>query len=448
MSQVGSELANVNTRNLLPKTTELGLTTALAFGRDMLRGPLAYFERYGDTFETKLLGVPYVVTRDPNWIMEVLLKQHASVIKDSTTRALTMLLGNGLLVSEGELWKTRRRLIQPHFQPAQLGGLFSNMQRETSREIESWQSGQSINLNELMARISLRAALRALCGAEADRLPDCESSILACMNYFSGFLGTLIPLPTWVPTPTNLRFIRARRHLRSAVAAIVREAEKGTAEGTPLGNLLLARREGHITDEALQDEVITLLLAGHETSALTLTYTLGLLAQHPSEQDAIAEELAVSGVPSSMQDVQRASRLRSALTESLRLYPASWAVGREVIVPVEIQGQKLAPGTQLFLHQWAAHHDPRWFSEPNRFDPTRWTEAFTANLPKGAYAPFGAGPRVCIGQHFALAEIMVVLGTLLSRFRHIAVSEFPPPLQPSVTLRPRAPVLVRVQSRA
>jgi cytochrome P450 len=427
----------------LPRPTEPGLLTSFRFGRDMLGAPITYFSRYGDTLAVRFLGVPYVVTRDPAWIADVLVKHHGSFVKDSVTRGLGALLGRGLLVSDGDPWRTRRKAMQPHFQPAELDGLFPVFAEEAARETATWRSGQVLDLHSAMTRIAMSTALRALFGAAPGRFDAFERSMQHAMEYFAGVAGTLTPMPQWIPTTTNLRFRRARRDLRAAVGALIRGAQKNGAPGTPLENLLTLR----LTDEALEDEAITLLLAGHETSSLTLTYTCALLAHHAEAQAAVAAELAQTGSPASMRDVQQASALRGALTESLRLYPASWSVGREVSAPVEVQGQSLVPGTQIFIHQWAAHRHPRWFPEPLAFRPSRWTDAFAASLPRCLYAPFGAGPRVCIGQHFALAEVMVVLGTILSQFHLAPVSAFPPPLQASITTRPLGPVTVRVEAR-
>jgi cytochrome P450 len=438
-------------RSPLPRPKEPGLVTALRFGNDMFSAPMSYFEQYGDTLTMRLFGVPYVVTRDPLWIADVLVKYHASFIKDSVTRGLGSLLGQGLLVSEGEPWRARRKAMQPHFQPTQLEGLLKGFAEETARETATWRTLQVVDLNAATTRIALGIALRSLFGATLADIETFERSLRHATDYFTGVAGTMITLPLWLPTPTNVRYQRARRHLRSAVAQLIQNAQAedaAAAVGTPLGNLLAARSASTITDEQLLDEAITLLLAGHETSSATLTYTLGLIAAYPAVQSSIAEELARDGVPSSLRQLQQPSALRRALTESMRLYPASWAVGREVRTPIEIQGQLLAKGTQILVHQWAAHRHPHWFPNPSAFEPSRWSEDFTAGLPKCLYAPFGAGPRVCIGQHFALAELMVALGTVLSQFQLTAVSVFPPALQASITTRPLASVTVRIEARA
>jgi cytochrome P450 len=239
--------------------------------------------------------------------------------------------------------------------------------------------------------------------------------------------------------------LRAKAQLHQLLDKILSsDAESSSV----LGVLQAAERRGELTRDDIADETMTMLVAGHETAALSLTYLLGELGCAPAQQDVVAAEAATwSDVPS-LVELMRDGSVHRAVLEGLRLYPVAWATGREVIEPVSIQGIPLHVGTQVYLYQWAMQRSERVYPRALEFWPNRFIERSVSALPKGAFSPFGGGPRVCIGYQFALAEIATILAHVLRRFRVDMLSAFPPRLRASVTARPRDPVIVRVQRRA
>ncbi len=434
-------------KSTLSRPFEPGLLTALRFGKDPLWGPGRYFARFGNTFRSHVLGAPVIMTRDPGWMHEVLVQQASAFHKDKTTKQLSAFLGQGLLTNDGNEWRERRRILQPHFHPGAGDRTFEMFAEEAETEAQRWAGKSVVEMHEAMTRLTMRIALRVLFGANPDDFSSFEDIMAAAMTYFQGVGGTQQPLPTWVPTPTNRSFLRAREELRARFSEIVASARRAGGSGTLLNQLLAAKESASLSDQQVVDEAITMLVAGHETSALALCYTLHLLAMHPLSQRRLFEEVKERGIPSGFQDVQREGALRNTLTESLRLYPVTWAVGREAVEQVMVQGQPVARGTQVYIHQWQAHRHPDYFPDPERFFPERWTQEFTRALPKSLYSPFGAGPRVCIAHHFALSELATVLAVLIRRFEFTRHTTAPLRFRPSITARPRDGVLLRPRAR-
>lgn len=268
-------------------------------------------------------------------------------------------------------------------------------------------------------------------------------------------LATWSFLPEWVPLPLLGRFKRAQRDLDNIVHGFIRQRRAtGDRTGDLLDMLLDARDENGVgmPDQQVRDEVMTLLLAGHETTANTLSWTLYLLALNPEAQSCLASEVrdVLHGATPDAASLSRLSYTQMVLMESQRLYPPAWAVGRKAIRAFEIMGYRLPAGTNLSISQWVMHRDPRYYPDPERFDPSRWKEeaAGRRKLPKFAYLPFGAGPRVCIGAGLALTEAALVLATLIQRFRFSLVSRDPVEKLLSVTLRPKNGLRLRVEHAA
>ncbi|HKO49346.1 MAG TPA: cytochrome P450 [Polyangiaceae bacterium] len=430
-----------------PRPRGPALFTVLDIGRDQLDGPIRYFDQLGDTFQISFLGRPLIASRDPLLFEDVLIREHKRFIKDEITRGLSKLVGQGLLTSDREPWKKHRRILAPHFQAAEIATYLAVFREEAERELERWTPGSTVELHRAMARLSMRIALRTVFGADSEMDEDLEPSMRDAMLFFVGVAGTAITLPLALPTPTNRRFIRAREHLNATVRRLITRARERGAGNSVLQSLLEARESGELSEQQLVDEGITMLVAGHETSALAMTYTLALLGDRPDEQRAIQEELDAE-FPDTLERLRRPSHLNRALRESFRLYPEAWAVGREALEDCQVAGFDVARGSQVFLYQWAAHRHPHWFSDPERFRPERWTAEFESTLPRCLYAPFGAGPRLCIGNLFAIAEVTIALATFLSRLDFQAIRPFVPRLVPALTLRPQGPVPIVPRARA
>ncbi len=427
----------------LPAPSEHPLRTVLCFARAPFTAPGEYFARLGDTFRLNALGQSAVFTRSPEWFDAVLVQRAKSFRKDALTRGLSDVLGHGLLTTDGEVWRERRRALAPEFAPLRIVDHLALFEEETERALAKLAGRESVDLGAMMSSLTLRVALRAFFHAPPWFERDLTAEMDAVMTYFEGVLGTQVPLPLWVPSFGNRRFLRARARLHRFLDGLFAEP---AFRASPLG--VLRRDHPELLDTDLRAEAMTLLVAGHETSALGLTYLLAELAKLPEEQSAIVREVATWATPASLANVMERGPLGRALLEGMRLYPVTWALGREALEDVVIGGEALARGTQVYLYQWAALRSGRYFPEPERFWPERFVQQPLASLPKGLYSPFGAGPRICIGNHFALAEMAVVLGRTLARYELEPLGEFPSAFRASITARPAAPVRVRLRRRA
>jgi cytochrome P450 len=305
-----------------------------------------------------------------------------------------------------------------------------------------------------LMRLTLEIACRTFFGADAAQDPqivgDAMYKALAAIDVR---FGRLFPIPDWFPTPANLRLRRAVRTLDTIVQSLIHRRRTNPANGSHdlLWALLhaTAEDESPMTDAQLLDEARTVFLAGHETTALALTYALYLLAENPESQSLLqAEVSAVVGDRLPAHDnLQRLPLLRGVVMESMRLYPPADVLGREAIEDCRIGDVAVPRGTTIFMSQWVMHRDPRFFAEPLAFQPQRWTEAFERALPRFAYFPFGGGPRNCIGQAFAIAEAMLVLATICQRHAFAPDPTFKLELWPTITLRPKAGVRLQVRAR-
>jgi cytochrome P450 len=403
--------------------------------------------RLGPFVRTRLPMHLYFVSA-PDMIEEVLVKQAARFKKDRVSRQLSRAIGEGLVLSEGELWRRQRRLMGPAFHQAELrsyGGVMVELAREAAA---SWRAAETRNVHEDMMALTLKIVAKLLFGADvASDARDIGQTISSLMEDFSGELGlgALTPLGR-LPTPRGLRIRRNVRRLDRIVFRIIAQRRAAADVGHDLLSLLLRARDEdgtHMSDQQLRDEVLTLFVAGHETTALALTYALVLLAQHPEPQAALAAELAqvLGGRPPDLADLERLKVTEAVLLEAMRLYPPVWGIGREALEPVEIGGFRIPKGSSVFMSQWVVHRDPALYPEPERFRPERWL-GDAPRPARFAYFPFGGGPRVCIGNRFAMMEATLVLAVLAQRFRFATTPETKLEILPTATLRPRGAVLL------
>lgn len=431
----------------------------LSFLWRLLRAPEGWLDfltgcqrQYGNVVSFRFLGVPACLINDAAGIEQVLVTDHQNFTKSMDYRALSRVLGQGLLTSEGELWKHQRRLVQPAFFRERIlsyGGLMTSY---TTRLVQSWQSGEVRDVHRDMMRVTLEIAARSLFSVEiegdAGAISQALTVILNEMPKLAGFAF----LPDWVPVPGLGGFRRALAELDGVVYGIIRRRRtSGERPGDLLDMLLDARDEDGqgMSDRQLRDEVMTLLLAGHETTANTLSWTLYLLAQNPAEQAHLAEELGtvLEGRTAEAAALQRLPYTQMVLMEAQRLYPPAWAIGRKALHDFDVSGYRVRAGTNIIVSQWVLHRDPQLYPNPQRFDPERWREevAGRRSLPKFAYLPFGAGPRVCVGASLALTESALVLATLMQHFRFSLASAEKVKAFPSVTLRPKKGLHLRVE---
>lgn len=404
----------------------------------------------------RVLGLSYVVFFEPSAVEQILVARNAAFSKDRFTRDLRRVLGTGLLTSEGELWRRRRKLVAPSLQRQEIAEYGPVMAERAAAFVAEQPAGACFDVHSAMMHLTLDILVRALFGTELGRPGEVERVLDRIMEEYSPASESLrVSLPDWVPISSRARLAGLSAELDDILFELMarKKAALGAAEaaGTPAADLLTrlmraSDEEGSLSERALRDEAMTLFLAGHETTALTLTYALRLLALHPRERLQLQQELrrVLAGRMPTMADLPALPFTRGVIDESLRMYPPAWALAREPGEDIELDGVEIAAGTQLLVCPWIMHRDPRFFDEPERFWPERWTKP---RAPRFAYLPFGAGPRVCIGNHFAIAEAVLVLATLVQRAEFQLERQPALRLMPTVTLRPGGPVLMRMNRR-
>jgi cytochrome P450 len=430
--------------------------TALRGLRGVRGRPLSFFHdaarRWGDVVQLWVGPKRVCLLSHPDGVKELLVNQGRNFIKSPALRRTKNVLGEGLLTSEGELHLRQRRLAQPAFHRDRIAGYARTMVEDAARAADGWRDGAEVDVHREMMRLTLGIAGKTLFGANV--APEAEEIAAALDVVMDLFPRTTLPFSTLLdrlPIPSTRRFFRARARLDETVHRMVRERRaSGEDAGDLLSMLLSAREEGRgMSDEQVRDEAITLLLAGHETTANALSWSWYLLAGHPEAEAALHEELdaVLGGRLPGLDDLPRLPFTRAVLAESMRLFPPAWIVGREAVGPFEVGGYRVPAGALVFACQWVVHRDARFFPRPERFDPWRWTPEMEAALPRFAYFPFGGGTRKCIGESFAWTEGILVLATLAQRWR---LSLLPsPPVQPVplITLRPRYGIPVRLERR-
>jgi cytochrome P450 len=413
------------------------------FRRDRLDFITRCNRDYGDVVQIRLAHRRVLLFFHPDQIEQVLVTKSKNFIKHFAMRLNPVLLGKGLLTSESQFWLRQRRLIQPIFNHQRILQYAPAMVSATERLIADWKPDERRDIHAEMMRVTLAIAAKTLFNAEVGSDAQAVAHALEVMqqNFLERF-NSLWPLPLWIPTPANLRARRAARKLDDILFRIIRERrQSGVDHGDLLTLLLRARDESDgtgMTDQQLRDEAMTLFLAGHETTALVLSWAWYLMAQHPKEEQKLWAELeaVLAGRTPTVDDWPRLKFTESIALETMRLYPPAYVIGREALADCDIGGWTVPRGTTVLMPAWVVHRDARFFDDPERFRPERWSEERMKALPKFAYFPFGGGPRVCIGQQFAMMELVLILATIAQRFRfRIAPGTRITP-QPLFTLRP------------
>jgi len=418
--------------------------------------PLEYFTKvareYGDVAGLRVLNFKTVFINHPSLIEEVLVTNARKYSKGRVLRANRHVFGEGLLTSEGDFWLRQRRLAQPAFHRARVASYAATMVDYTERMVQGWRGGEERDAHQEMMRLTLEIVAKTLFDADVERdAQEVGKSLELLLEIGANFRRTIF-VPHWLPTPTNLRVRREVKQIEKILYRIIAERRaSGRDAGDLLSMLLSAQDEdgSRMTDRQLRDEAITLFLAGHETTASTLSWTWWLLARHPAVEAKLHAELdAVLGDRApTLDDLPKLRYTGHLITESLRLYPAAWGMARLVVEDHEIAGYAVTKGMGVAMAQWVVHRDPRWYDAPEEFRPERWEDDLLKRLPRFAYFPFGGGPRQCIGNAFALMEAALILATIARKFRFLLVADHPVVPLASITLRPRHGVRVTLESR-
>jgi cytochrome P450 len=426
--------------------------------QEYARDPLGFLSgcarEHGDIVRLRFMSQTFYLFSHPDLIEYVLVENNRNFVKTRILRRNRRLLGEGLLTSDGGFWRRQRRLAQPAFHRKRVAAYAEVMAAFAERSLEGWRDGQTIDVHEEMIRLTLEIVAKCLFGAAVGtEAKDVGRAIKVALEDFTS-QRRLIRIPKSLPTPHNIRFQMAARRLDRIVHTIIEERRKSGEEdrGDLLSMLMLAEDDSgeRMTDKQLRDEVMTLLLAGHETTANALSWTFWLLSLNLEAEAKLAEELGrvLGGRVPTMADLPNLPYVERVLKESMRLYPPAWVMGREAIGECEVGGYRVSAGTTALMSQWVMHRDPRYHHDPERFEPDRWSPEYEKVLPRFAYFPFSGGPRQCIGADFAMTEARLILAALAQRFKmELAPGQRVEPY-PSITLRPQKGIRMTLAERS
>jgi cytochrome P450 len=426
----------------------------LALARDSLP-VLRRMAEYGDVSQFAVGRHRVYLTTDPDLVRDVLVTHQRSFAKGRALERAKMLLGEGLLTSHGEFHLRQRRLAQPAFHRDRIAAYGSAMVDYTVRRRDGWRHGVPIDVAAEMMGLTLAIVGKTLFDADVEReAPEIGASLTDAMETVRYAVLPFSEVLQHLPIPVMLRFNRAKRRLDQTIYRIIAErraamAAGDTADRGDLLSMLLTAQDapehagagddGRMSDLQLRDEAMTIFLAGHETTANALTWTLYLLSQHPEVERRLHAELdaALAGRLPAAADLPALPYTRMVLAESMRLFPPAYVIGRRALEDYSLGGYHVPARSIVLVSQHLNHRDPRWWPDPERFDPERFTPERSAERPKFAYFPFGAGTRVCIGEQFAWMEGTLLLATIAQRWRlRLAPGQVVEP-KPMITLRPR-----------
>jgi cytochrome P450 len=385
----------------------------------------------------------------PDAVRDVLVTHDRLFRKSPALRRARFTLGNGLLTNEGETYRRQRALVQPSLHPKSLAGYVGVMARHAAEAAGGWRDGAAIDLHPEMMRLTLAIVAEALFGTPIG--PEVDD-VSRAMDFNVGMFRRLTSpwgrLKVLMPTPFTIRFLFARRRLVATLRRFIAARRASPVDRDDLlGRLLKARDAGPggggMSESQLVDECVTLFAAGHETTANALTFTFWLLARHPDVLARLRAEVDQAVGPGrlpAIDDLDALPYTRMVVAESMRLYPPAWIQGRQAIQDLELAGQRVRRGQVVFVSQWVTHRDPRWWPDPERFDPERFAPPAASARPRWAYFPFGGGSRLCVGEAFAWAEAVIVVAVIASRWDLELADPGPVPLEPGITLRPAGAV--------
>lgn len=425
---------------------------------DIAKDPVGYLETcartYGGVTSLKLGVYPALLLDDPDLIEQVIVKEHEKFIKHQVFwRQLRALLGKGLFMSEQEAWQRERRFAAPAFATRSLQDYAPTLVAEAEKWIANWQDGQEVDIHREMLSLGVTLAARSLLNADvSDNLPKITQSVGWIMDEITARYSRPMLIPDSVPLPGHVRYLKGIKALDELIYSIIADQRAGRAEPRGLIAQLMGARDENgqpMSDIQLRDAICNFLMAGYESTAITMTWGLDLLGRNRDIQNQVAAEAnAVLGDRApDYEDLANLKFIESTVIEILRLRPVAWLLGREAIVDTKVGDYPVPKGTTLLISPWITQRDPRYFEEPLAFKPDRWAGDLRRTLPRFAYFPFGGGPRVCIGNRFAMMEIMLLLSVITRRFDVERMTEREAIPIPSIAMRPKGGLWLRLHAR-
>jgi cytochrome P450 len=424
------------------------LVPVLGFLVPLVRDILGTLDRWaveiGDIYYVGVPGRPTWIVNRPDEIERVLVHSK-QFVKGGELKAIKSLVGVGLVTSDGELWRKQRHMMQPAFHRERVAAYGQRMADLTERALHTWSPGEVRDVHKDSLALTLKIVSDVLFGDDEVPAAEVGDALEAVLRRFDGMMAVL---PEWLPFGRFADYRRAIQRLDRVVYDVL--ARRRDQRGSDLLSTLLEAQDedgAGMSDQQLRDELITLLIAGHETVANTLSWAWHLLSQHPDAERRLVDEVDALGEPPGARNLSRLPYTTAVLNEAMRLFPPAWMLTREVVDEWEIAGFRVGRGVQISVCPWVVQRDAKFFPEPLAFKPERWIDGSTDSIPDYAYFPFGGGQRMCIGRPFAMLEATIVLAGVARRFRLRPVPGHEVVPLPSMTLRPRDGLRMRVERR-
>ena len=430
------------------------LKNTIPFAKDYFSFMVENQRRYGDFFDANLPQVPLFVLSKPEYAKHVLVTNNKKYRKSFAYEFLRHPLGQGLLTSEGEFWLKQRRIAQPAFHRERLSALSDTIRTTTHEMLQTWEgyAGQRQNCSATpdLMRLTCRVVAQALFGSD---IAETSTTIVRCINIINQRITEKVAnpfrLPSWIPNRADREYERALRQLDEIVYGIIAQRRRTPTPHHDLLAMLMDTEDAdtgeRMNDRQVRDEVVTLFVAGTETSAVSLSWALYLLARHPEVQAEAYQEIKPAATTGS--DLSQLPFINQVLQETMRLYPPAWIIGREAIADDILDGYLIPRGAQVYICPYNIHRHPELWEQPEQFRPERFAEAPAKDRHKFAFFPFGGGPRYCIGNHFATMEMQIALSLILQKFDIKLTDPLPILSEPLITLRPQGGVNLQLRQR-
>ena len=441
-----------------PNTLNVFLGNMMQLRKERIHFFVEQQKKLGDIFQIKVPTRRVVVVSNPEWIKYVLVDNNKNYGKSFAYDSIKLFLGNGLLTSEGEFWKRQRRLAQPAFHKEKLNLMFRNMVEQTDKSVERLDqfadTNQAVNLSKELYKLTLDIVNSTLFYNEVDNTTDTIYKLVSeASEYITKRIDSPLQLPEWVPTPTRRREKEVLKYMDNVFFSVIDRRRQQHEQQEDLLSMLMDARDEEtgeaMSNQQLRDEILTIFVAGHETTQIALGWTFYLLTQNPDKLKILTDEidLKLNGEIPTPESIRGLHYLKQVIDESMRCFPPAWIMGRKTIEEDVINGYEIPAGTNVIMPIYVVHHDERVWENPYEFQPERFAMENVKEKHKYSYFPFGGGPRLCIGNNFAIQEMQVCLAMFLQKFRIEVDEDFVPELDPLVTLRPKNPIYAKIYKR-
>ncbi|MFN8283776.1 MAG: cytochrome P450 [Chitinophagales bacterium] len=441
-----------------PNTLNIFLGNLLQLRNERIQFFIDQQKKLGDIYQIKVPTRKVIVLTNPEWIKYVLVDNNKNYTKSFAYDSIKLFLGNGLLTSEGEFWKRQRRLAQPAFHKEKLAFMFHNMIEQTDKCLHSLEqyadTNQSINLSKELYKLTLDIVNSTLFYNEVNNTTDTIYKLVSQgSEHITKRIDNPFQLPEWIQTPNRLKEKEVLKSMDDVFFSVIDRRRQQNEQHEDLLSMLMDARDeetGEAMDNRqLRDEILTIFVAGHETTQIALGWTFYLLTQNPDKLKILMDEIdtVLQGETPTAQSIRGLHYLKQVIDESMRCFPPAWIMGRRTIEADVIDGYEIPAGTNIVMPIYVVHHDDRVWENPYEFQPERFALDNLKDKHKYSYFPFGGGPRLCIGNNFAIQEMQVVLAMILQKFKIEVDDDFVPDLDPLVTLRPKNEIHAKVYKR-